>query len=284
MVAKSGTHYHELDSNGNGYYVLDGSSGSDCWARVLLPEYLDAFGDVTVKARIKISDPVDKSKWGSVVFRSQDGSYPFMQACMRYDAMVSNGVDFSERPSSGGDWETYQSGAFAGWYTNDWNRIVLETHNKKATLNIWDSTTSGYTQALSISNLPYTNGGWGFQVRGTTMRIDYATIFFTENNTDLTLYITPGNYAEVRELDTGITIAPALITQVKTKTDLRGIRTDSPAIAIMDYQIVEYEYHVLDARQCYLSDDHRELRWTFGASALSHFCICCENASTFIPK
>ena len=58
----------------DGAFVLNGSSGVNSYVRVILPAWLDAFGDARLEASIKLSAPVDSSKWGAVMYRVQSGN------------------------------------------------------------------------------------------------------------------------------------------------------------------------------------------------------------------
>ncbi len=82
-------------------YILDGSGHKNAYARVLLPEFLDDFGDAKMEAGIQMTAAVDNSKWASGMARVQNGDYPYMQMCVRYDAALNIR---KETPVTSGAW------------------------------------------------------------------------------------------------------------------------------------------------------------------------------------
>lgn len=95
-------------------YILDGSGYYDAYVRVLLPEFLDAFGDAKMEAAFQITAATDPTKWASMMYRVQSGVCPYYQACIRYDATAYNGVELSQRNALE-QWEVYEKTAFSYW-------------------------------------------------------------------------------------------------------------------------------------------------------------------------
>ena len=214
----------------SGAFVLDGSAGNDAYARVLLPVLLDQFGDLNLEASILMTNPVDFGKWGSVVYRAQSTSYPYMQCCMRYDPTVSNGIEIAQRTINN-TWNVLHEAKTGAYKVGQYNVINVITSNLHTTLKI------NNTVVLQGSDTPYSVGSWGFQVRGVKMTVDYVRVFFTENYTSANLYALPGGYVDVRDPATGITNAPSMVSEVKTRADFDNILTDCPAVAIMSYEV-----------------------------------------------
>lgn len=215
----------------NGTYVLNASSSADTYARVLLPSKLSIFGDGEFTASVKLTGAVDESKWASMMYRVQKGNFPYMQGCLRYNAALGSGIEISQKMPSGA-WNVLQSGSFSGLAKDNFNLWTIKNNAKSSQYIL------GGNVLLSQANVPYSNGDWGFQARGLTLNIDFVKLSFKENHTRATLYILPGNYADVRDVETGIKLAPAMVYEVKTKADLNGILDNSPAVAIMPYKVV----------------------------------------------
>jgi hypothetical protein len=75
VVQQTGaTAYHD----GDGHYVIDASSSNTAYGRVLLPAFLDDFGDFTFEARYKDDKQNTTRNWASVMARVQNGDYPYM--------------------------------------------------------------------------------------------------------------------------------------------------------------------------------------------------------------
>ncbi len=214
----------------NGTFVLDGSAGNDAYVRVLLPVLLDQFGDLNLEASILMTKPIDFGKWGAVVYRAQSTSYPYLQCCMRYDPTTSNGTEIAQRTIHN-TWNVLHAAKTGAYKVGQYNVIKVLTNNLFTTLMI------NGTVVLQGSDTPYSAGSWGFQVRGLKMTIDYVRAFFTENYTGSSMYALSGGYVDVREPSTGISVAPALITEITTQEEFDNILTGCPAVAIMSYEI-----------------------------------------------
>lgn len=195
---------------------------------MLLPAFLDQFGNADFEASIKLTNPIDSGKWGAVLYRAQNATVPYMQCCYRYDSTTENGVEITQRTADG-NWNVLQKGATTAHSAGGYNVIRVKTSNGKTNFSI------NGTEVLTATNTPYHNGSWGFQVRGLTMTVDYVRVSFTSNYSSVSMYTIPGGYVDVRDPSTGISIAPALITDVKTMSDFDNILTNCPAIAIMNY-------------------------------------------------
>ena len=185
----------------NGTFVLDGSASADAYVRVLMPAYLDQFGDATLEASIMLSNAKDSSKWGSIVYRAQNAKTPYMQCCWRYDSTGTNGVEITQRTVDG-TWNVLQNGSTTAHHAGGYNVIRVNP------ANITTNFTINGTQVLTATNTPHFNGSWGFQVRGLKMTIDYVRLSFTSNYSSVSLYTIPGGYVDVRDPVTGISIPP----------------------------------------------------------------------------
>ncbi len=216
----------------NGTFVLNGSASADAYVRVLLPFFVDEFGDATMEASIKLTAPTDASKWASIIYRSQNGENPYMQCCYRYNTAVSNGVEISQRTADN-TWNVLQKASTSAHNAGVYNTIKVDISNLITTFYI------NGTKVLETTNTPFSEGAWGFQVRGLTMTIDHLKMSFASNYTSTSLYTIPGGYVDVRDPSTGLSVAPTIVTDVKTKADFDNILTDCPAVAIMNYEIVD---------------------------------------------
>ena len=217
-----------------GTFALDATAGQQSYARVLLPEFLDEFGDVTMHASIMLTSALDSAKWGSLTFRTQPDGGMFNHALIRYDSTVANGVEFAVKNSATpGDWTVLTKAAAGVKIGDTWREVMLKAQGKDAEFYV-----SG-TKVASYDKTPFTNGGWGFMVRSSAMLIDWVKVYFKENNTALDFYNVAGGYVDVRDPSTGLVNAPSMVTDVKTKAELNKILTNSPAVAIMNFDAEE---------------------------------------------
>ena len=218
--------------------VLNASASKDTYARVLLPESLDDFGDATLHVSYALTNQIDTTKWASLIYRAQ-ASTSFVQynnALIRYNAAAENGIEISTKIAAGttsDTWNIYTKAATSIYGSGGYNEVIVNANGTKTDVYI-----SGQLVA-STNATPYVAGGWGFQVRGAQMTIDWVRMYFHENKTLMDLNVLPGKYADVRDPATWLCVAPSMVSEITTMAEFENIHTNSPITAILDYQIVD---------------------------------------------
>ena len=227
--SNGGQFYHD---SANGYFVLDASGNKNSYVRVLLPSYLDEFSDAAIQVSYALTQPTDINKWASVMYRVQNRDYPYNHALIRYNPTVSSGVELAQRDPSN-EWEVFNRTTTANYTPGTWNEVIVATYAKSTDVSVNNQ------YLMSYHDTPYANGSWGLQVRGAKMTVDWVRIYFTKNKRLQDLYVVSGKYADVNDVSSGISAAPAIITDVKTKAEFDDILNGAPAIAILNYKIVD---------------------------------------------
>ena len=210
-----------------GAIYLDASNDGANHMRVLLPSYLDSFGDAIYTARVRVDKQTATSRFGAMIFRLQDPSgkkIPYMQTAFRYDISASNGLEIAERTASD-SWSVTQKTSVSGVKGGDYFEVTANFCGTVAT-----STVNGKTY-LTEKNTPYNSGAMGFQVRGARLTVDSVKI--TVNTESKTSRPMP-QLRDTRDPDSNVVLEPALITEVKTAAELAALETTIPAIAILD--------------------------------------------------
>ena len=213
-----------------GAIYLDASNDGANHMRVLLPEYLDAYGDAIYTARVKITKQTAASRFGAMIFRLQDASgkkIPYMQTAFRYDISASNGLEIAER-TAGDAWSVTQKGSVSGVKGGDYFEVTANFCGKVAT-----STVNGKTY-LTEKNTPYSSGAMGLQVRGARLTVDSIKITLNPNSTANEKAIT---LTDTRDPESNIPLEPNLISEVKSEAQLKELETTLPAIAILDTEM-----------------------------------------------
>ena len=221
----SGTKFGYDEAEGAIY--LDASNDGGNHMRVLLPSYLDSFGDAIYSARVKITKQTSTGRFGALIFRLQDPTgkkIPYMQTAFRYDISASNGLEIAERTASD-SWSVTQKTSVSGVKGGDYFEVTANFCGTVAT-----STVNGKTY-LTEKNTPYNSGAMGFQVRGARLTVDSVKI--TVNTESKTSRPMP-QLRDTRDPDSNVVLEPALITEVKTAAELAALETTLPAIAILD--------------------------------------------------
>lgn len=158
-----------------GNYILRGAGHKDAYVRVLLPEYLDVFGDATFRASVKFTASVDNSKWAGLMYRVQSGNSLYYQACMRRDATTDKGIDISMR-NAAGKWDACKQSAFGYAYSSDYNLYSVTAKGTNSVFHI-----NSY-EALEYSATGYAAGAFGIQVRGAEVMVDFVEVTLDGND------------------------------------------------------------------------------------------------------
>lgn len=217
-------------STSSGSYVMNASATADTYIRVLLPNYLDVVGDYTYTASVKMTSPTNNTKWSALMYRVQNSDKPYLQACLRYDATTANGTEISNKTAAG-DWVVTQKGSYTGLTAGAFNTVTLDVSGK--TTDYYINGTKVLTEAATL----FTRGALGFQARGLNLSVDYVKVTARGNTAIKDLYLLPGGFADVRDIATGISVGPAMVSELKTLADFNIVLTDSPAVAIMTYRV-----------------------------------------------
>lgn len=213
-----------------GAIYLDASNDGASHMRVLLPSYLDAFGDASYSARVKITKQTSTGRFGALIFRLQDPAgkkIPYVQNAFRYDISASNGLEIAERTAADA-WNVTQKGPVTGVTGGSYFDVTVNFCGTTST-----STVNGKTY-LTENNTPYDAGAMGFQVRGARLTVDSVKI--TVNLGSKASKPRP-QLRDTRDPDSNVVLEPALITVVETEAGLKALETTLPSIAIFDCEM-----------------------------------------------
>ena len=192
-----------------GALYLDTSNGGSNHMRVLLPSYLDSFGDAIYSARVKITKPTANSRFGALIFRLQDPTnkkIPYMQNAFRYEISASSGLEIAERTASDA-WSVTQKTGVPGIKGGDYFEVTASFCGRTCT-----STVNGKTY-LTEKNTPYDSGAMGLHIRGARLTVDWIKITVNPNTQ---ISEKPITLRDTRDPESNIVLEPALITEVKT--------------------------------------------------------------------
>lgn len=201
----------------SGAFEIDAKTSPDNPTRILLPEYLNTFGQYTIEADVTTLSANASSSWNSIMYGIQNNDYPYYQMAVRKGTATFNGVEFTERNSS-----------------NAWNVIKLSSYTKPFEKNTaYHYTVKVYDNRVqeSINNKvlidtdlagSYLTGGIGFQVKDEHIRIDNIKITLLE--TAFPAAVKPeDHYARVTEPNTKIAMAPSIVTEIVSLDDFKNV-------------------------------------------------------------
>lgn len=205
----------------DGKLVLNSKSGKDAY--VTIPGWLKDFGNYSISTSVNIQEANNDSRWVSLMYRINGVGYPFFQMAVRQNATLANGVELAHN-IDGSTWGYHFKGSYkealspSSFYT-----LGLNVYDNKATVSI-NGTLCGTSGALTEID----NGTVGLRSNGCIANLDDLKITARFDQKGM-----PADHVDIRELTSGMTLAPSMIYEIKSKADLDGILTNSPAVAIM---------------------------------------------------
>lgn len=208
-----------------GAFEMQASASPDNPSRVLLPDYLKLFGNYTIEADITNAAANNSGRWNSIMFRIQDGNYPYYQMAVRKDPSAYNGVEFAERTASN-QWNVMERGS----YTEPMQEGKALHYTVKAFGNRVQEWVDELMMIDSLKATAYDKGGIGFQADGSDMRIDNIRVTLLEQPLPAPA-IEP--FIKVAEPETRIAMAPTIVTDIASQGDLAKLTgSQLPATAI----------------------------------------------------
>lgn len=198
----------------NGNLVMNAKETADAY--VLLPSWLNDFGNYSVTTSVNIKEPKNDSRWISVMYRVQSSS-SFFQMAVRQNAAASNGVELAY--SAEGQWKYHSKGSYTGALSeSSYYTLELDVFGTSATASI-----NGALCASSTAVKELDRGNIG--LRTNQCIASYDSIKVTARF--------PIVSADVRYTSSNITLAPSMIYEITDKASLDGILTSSPTVAVM---------------------------------------------------
>ena len=198
-----------------GKLVLDASSSTSAYARVLLPAFLGEFGDYKITAVGTISAAKNTKRWTSVMFRVQSSNFPYYQLAVRQDATLSNGVELAERTSADA-WNVRHTGSFSKKLSdNSTYTFTADVHGNYAAAYI---NGKKITEGTDFDG--YRIGRIGFQANGCKAIYDSIKVVLS----DEAPLPYPVELAEVKEIKTNIVNSASVIKEIKSSQDIDSLK------------------------------------------------------------
>ena len=221
-VIKDGANLTNTYVNGGAFYI-DARFGT---VRVLLPEFLNKFGNYMIEADVTNVSANDATSWNGIVYRIQNNNYPYFQMTVKKRATAVNGIEFAEKNISN-VWIVGKT----NFYTEDISENKVYRYTVKTYENIaqhW----IGNVLLMSVNTWGmYPVGGIGFQANGCIMKIDNVKVSLLEE--PLELVNSSDNFVRVKEADTKIALAPTIIAEAKSKKEFENIVSGGQAGTII---------------------------------------------------
>ncbi|MFI2856343.1 S-layer homology domain-containing protein [Paenibacillus sp. JSM ZJ436] len=214
----------------DGAFVIDASSAPDNPTRVLLPEYLELFGNYDIEADVTHAAANEPTRWHSIMYRTQNrtsGSYPYYHMAVRQNAKATNGVEFAERTANN-TWNVMNKGAFGETIHSDtMYRYKVAVHGVRVMQSINGQVIVNTDQAGS-----YLRGGIGLQANGSVMKVDHLKVTLRE--TELPP-LPESSFVETAKADTFIALAPSVIAELQNKAQLDSYAEGSLPATLVIY-------------------------------------------------
>ncbi|MCR2804847.1 S-layer homology domain-containing protein [Paenibacillus soyae] len=210
----------------NGAFELQASASPDNPSRVLLPDYLSLFGDYRIEADITHLAANEPTRWHSLMFRIQNGNYPYYQMAVRQDASAANGVEFAERNTSNG-WSVIDKGPFGEKLdSGTMYRYTVVARGNRVQEWINDSKIVDTDSAGA-----YLKGGIGLQANGSSMKVDNLRVTLQQEPLPP---LPADRFADVYEPETKIAMGPTVVMEISDAAQLESLsKPETPATVIL---------------------------------------------------
>ncbi|WP_435922131.1 S-layer homology domain-containing protein [Paenibacillus sp. DYY-L-2] len=212
----------------DGAFVMDASNSPDNPTRVLLPDYLQLFGNYEIEADVTHLAANEPTRWHSIMYRIQNnasGGYPYYQMAVRQNATAVNGVEFAERTPENA-WNVISKGAFQETIGADkMYRYKIAVYDDRVMQSIDGQLVVNTDQAGA-----YLKGGIGLQANGSIMKVDNLRV--TLRQTELPP-LPEASFVNVAKADTSIALAPSVIAELVNKEQLDGYKGGQPPATLI---------------------------------------------------
>ena len=207
----------------DGKLIMDASDSTNSYIRLMLPAFLDQFGDYHFEATGTITKAQNDKRYLALMFRIQRKDYPYYQMCVRQNAALSNGTEFAER-TEGNAWNVTHTTP----YTEKLSASKEYTFAVDVEGNAIATSINGARLIYTATATKYLKGAPGLQVNG-------CSASFTSVKVTLVDPVEPTatKLVNVRNPQSNLKQTPSIVTYVETAENLRDILTNSPATAVM---------------------------------------------------
>ena len=204
-----------------GVLTMDASDATSSYIRLMLPAFLNDFGDYHFEAKGTVTKAQNDGRGLSLMFRIQKNDYPYYQMCVRQNATASNGTEFAERTEKNAWNVTHKTGygeklSASGEYT-----FAVDAAGKNVATSI-----NGERLIWTPTATKYSKGGLGLQVNGCCAKFTSLKVTLMTEEVEGT----PTKLVTVREPKSNLVQTPSIISCVD---DFDEIMIDSPATAIL---------------------------------------------------
>ncbi|MFX3632385.1 MAG: glycerophosphodiester phosphodiesterase family protein [Candidatus Pristimantibacillus sp.] len=199
----------------SGAFELNALGAPDNPSRVVLPSYLDRFGNYKIEADVTHLQANDHARWHSIMYRIQNNNFPYYQMAVRKDATATNGVEFAERTPANA-WSILSTGSNAEAI----DPAKMYHYTVKAYGNRVQQWINDQLVVDADSAVAYTKGGIGLQANGSLMKVDNIRITLQQEELPA---IPNGRFVEVTEPDTRIAMAASVVTEIQSVKDLEKL-------------------------------------------------------------
>ncbi len=206
-------------------YMEAPKSGS---VRLTFPEWLGDFGDYKLTAVGTIKSAINSKRWLSLMGRIQNDNGVYYQMCVRQDATLSNGTEFSERYLKSGTsyaWNVTHTAA------NTEKISASKEYTYEFTLNgaLVTTAINGKTLIQADNATKYTIGDVGLQVdQG---RAEFSSFKVTLAS-EIKIEKPESSYADIVDPESNIILPPIAVTEAGA--DLDALIASDAVAAIFD--------------------------------------------------
>nr|WP_275690991.1 glycerophosphodiester phosphodiesterase family protein [Paenibacillus aceris] len=195
----------------SGAFEINALASPDNPSRVILPSFLNTFGNYKIEADVTHLQANDTARWHSIMYRIQNNDYPYYQMAVRKDATAANGIEFAERTPANA-WNVIDRGSYTEAIDpSKMYHYTVKTYGNRVQEMINNQIFVDTDQAYA-----YAKGAVGLQANGSKMKLDNIRITLQEQALPA---IPNGRFVEVTEPETRIAMAASVVTELRSAAD-----------------------------------------------------------------
>ncbi|GAA3399994.1 glycerophosphodiester phosphodiesterase family protein [Paenibacillus hodogayensis] len=253
----------------SGAFEINASASPDNPSRVLLPDYLGAFGDYKIEADVTHLAANDNARWHSIMFRIQNNDFPYYQMAVRKDATVTNGVEFAERTPANG-WSVMDTGS----YSEAIDPAKMYRYTVKARGNRVQEWIGDKLLVDTDNASAYAKGRIGLQANGSKMKVDNIRVTLQQ---EALPPMPVDRFVKVYEPETKIAMAPTVVAEL-ANADQAAAWNNSPSPATVMLHLND-DLSISDASGSKTIGDVETILNSLGSRVIPAFHIRTEQAA-----
>ncbi|KAB1661109.1 hypothetical protein F8O07_03910 [Pseudoclavibacter sp. CFCC 13796] len=188
--------------------------------RVLIPNITER-NDYTIEADVTYQNAANSARWGSLMYRVQNGDHPYFQMAVRQGATAANGVEFAHRNAQD-QWDVRQTSSFTEAIDGSKTYHFAATVTGDRVKELIDGQQMIFTDRAG----DYAAGDLGMQSDNLTMIVDNLKVTMSPADLGPVPHIEDGDVEVKQKTSKVIGTTPIMTDHLASLDDVQSIVAD----------------------------------------------------------